>query len=127
MGARAVIVNLAASLSGNGLQKAQKELANVGKSVNSLADKVRSAAGAFVGLQAAQAGGRFLIGSIEQARDLERNMAALNTVFQEVAPQFDNFLKAVRGNRSLTGRSSQGICIPRFGSKAVWLHDAGAG
>jgi hypothetical protein len=93
MSARAIILNLAANLTGKGLQQAQKELANVGKSVNSLADKVKGAAAAFVGLQAAQVGGRFLTGSIEQARDLERNMAGLNTVFKEVAPQFDNFLK----------------------------------
>jgi hypothetical protein len=80
-------------MQGEGLKQAQAEVAKVGDAVTKMSDKVLKAAGAFVSFQTAVGAGRFLLGSIEQARDLERNMFGLETVFGRVAPQFAEFTK----------------------------------
>ena len=93
MGIGPVLVNIAAKFEGSGLQQAQKQIEGVGKAVDTMSDKVLKAAGAFVSFQSAVSAGRFLLGSVEQARDLERNLFGLETVFGRVTPQFAEFTK----------------------------------
>jgi hypothetical protein len=88
-----MFLNVVSTFKGDGINQATRQLGAFGKqtsSFGSILGKVGTALAAFgVATKAIQFGRQ----SIEQARDLERNLYALNTVFDSLAPGMVEFAK----------------------------------
>jgi hypothetical protein len=87
----AIILPILSTFNAAGIKAAQGQLATLGGSLKTLG---KQALGASVGFQALQAAVRFAGDSITQARDLERNMSALGTVFGNLTPRMEAFAKS---------------------------------
>ena len=85
----AIILPLLSTFNAAGIKAAQGQLAGLGKSLKGL---VGPAAVATLGVQALQGAVRFASEAISEARDLERNMAALGTVFGNLEPRMKAFV-----------------------------------
>lgn len=93
MSARALAVNLIAGFSGTGLKTAQEQIQGLGKSVNDLSSKVGKAALSFAAFKGAQIVGDFAAKAVTEARNLERNLAAVDTVFGNLSGTINQFSK----------------------------------
>ena len=93
MSARAIAVNLVAGFTGTGLKTAQEQLQGLGKSVNDLSSKVGKAAISFAAFKGAQVVGDFAARAVTEARNLERNLAAVDTVFGNLSGTINQFSK----------------------------------
>jgi hypothetical protein len=85
----AVILPILSTFNAAGVKSAQASLAGLGKGIQGLAGPI---AGAIGGFNALQASIRFAGEAISEARDLERNMAALGTVFNDLTPRMTKFV-----------------------------------
>lgn len=90
----AIVLPILSTFNAAGVKAAQGQLATLGNSLKALGAK---ALGASVGFQALQGAVRFAGDAITEARDLERNMNALNTVFGNLTPQMEAFAKGAAG------------------------------
>jgi hypothetical protein len=88
---RALNINLVFLLKGKGVDEATKQLKGLGKSFDGLNTKILSAAGAFAAFKAGGALVKFGGAAIDEARDLERNLNGLGTVFEGLTPQMRQF------------------------------------
>lgn len=91
MAKQPIVVTLLAGFKGDGLKTAQKQLQGLGDTVNRLST---SALKAGAGLALAKGWQTFTSvtgDAITQARDLERNLAAVDTVFGGLAPKITEF------------------------------------
>jgi hypothetical protein len=86
----AIILPILSTFNAAGIKAAQGQLAGLGASLKGL---VGPAAAATLGVQALQGAVRFAGDAISEARDLERNMAALGTVFGNITPRMAEFSK----------------------------------
>jgi hypothetical protein len=86
----AIILPILSTFNAAGIKAAQGQLAGLGASLKGL---VGPAAVATLGVQALQGAIRFAGDAITEARDLERNMAALGTVFGNITPRMAEFSK----------------------------------
>ncbi|NBU22810.1 MAG: hypothetical protein EBS38_02705 [Actinobacteria bacterium] len=93
MSMRPVAVNLLAGFSGTGLKTAQEQLQGVGKSFEKLTTRVGKAAVTFAAFKGAQIIGDFAASAVTQARDLERNLIAVDTVFGQLSGTMVEFSK----------------------------------
>lgn len=85
----AIILPILSTFNAAGIKAAQGQLSGLGKSLKGL---VGPAAAATLGVQALQGAVRFAGEAISEARDLERNMAALGTVFGNLEPRMKAFV-----------------------------------
>jgi hypothetical protein len=86
----AIILPLISTFNAAGIKAAQGQLAGLGASLKGI---VGPAAVATLGVQALQGAIKFAGDAITEARDLERNMAALGTVFGNITPRMAEFSK----------------------------------
>jgi hypothetical protein len=86
----AVILPILSTFNAAGIKSAQASLGGLGKSLKGLAGPI---AGALAGFNALQGAINFAGDAISEARDLERNMAALGTVFGNLEPRMATFAK----------------------------------
>jgi phosphoglycolate phosphatase-like HAD superfamily hydrolase len=86
----AIILPILSTFNASGVKAAQGQLAGLGASLKRLAAPAAIAAAGFNALQGAI---RFAGDAVSEARDLERNMAALGTVFTDLTPRMTNFVK----------------------------------
>jgi hypothetical protein len=86
----AIILPILSTFNASGVKAAQGQLAGLGASLKRLAAPAAVAAAGFNALQGAI---RFAGDAVSEARDLERNMAALGTVFTDLTPRMTNFVK----------------------------------
>jgi hypothetical protein len=77
-----------------GIQAARGALGGLNKDFETFAKQAGKAALAFAGVQALMASTRFISQSVEVTQQYERNMLALNQIFQQITPQMDAFNKA---------------------------------
>lgn len=84
----AIILPILSTFNAAGIKAAQGQLAGFGKSLKGL---VGPAAVATLGVQALQGAIKFAGEAVAEARDLERNMAALGTVFGNLEPRMKAF------------------------------------
>jgi hypothetical protein len=84
----AIILPILSTFNAAGVKSAQSSLGALGKSLKGLAAPL---AGAFAGFNALQGAINFAGDAISEARDLERNMAALGTVFGNLEPRMAAF------------------------------------
>jgi hypothetical protein len=86
----AIILPILSTFNAAGVKAAQGQLAGLGASLKKLVGPAALATAAFQGVQMAV---RFAGDAISEARDLERNMAALGTVFGNLEPRMATFAK----------------------------------
>lgn len=91
MAARPILVNVITALSGKGIEDAQKKLTGLGGTLDNLSSKALKAGGAFVAFQGGRVFADFATDAIVQARDLERNIIAVDTVFDEYSQTMRDF------------------------------------
>jgi hypothetical protein len=86
----AIILPILSTFNAGGVKAAQSSLSGLSGTLSSLGKR---AAGAVGGFQALQGAINFAGEAVAEARDLERNMAALATVFTDLTPRMTNFVK----------------------------------
>lgn len=82
-------IPLFSTFNDSGILKAQKALGGLGTSLSSIG---KMATGAIVGFQALHQSIAFISGSVNAARDLQRNMAGLTTIFGTSTGQMQKFV-----------------------------------
>jgi hypothetical protein len=85
----AVILPILSTFNAAGVKSAQNSLSGLGGTLSALGKR---AAGAVAGFQALQGAINFTGDAIAEARDLERNLAALATVFTDLTPRMTTFV-----------------------------------
>ena len=78
-----------------GLNQARNALGGLNQEMDSLAGTIGRAAGAFGAFQVLTSAQQFTLQAIEETQRFERNLLALNQVFEEVAPRMRGFAKEV--------------------------------
>ena len=86
-----VTLPIISSLDARGINGAVKQLGLLGQTVNRISGVFKAATPAILAYQTAQAGLKFAQESVIQARDLERNYAALDTVFGDLSATMRQF------------------------------------
>lgn len=84
-------VNVPITVGIQGIAKTQAQLSQLGKGVSAIGKTAGFAAAGFALFAGAVKAGDFAAQAVAGARDLERNLAGLTTVFENVAPQMKTF------------------------------------
>jgi hypothetical protein len=88
-----MFLNVVSTFKGDGITQATRQLGAFGKQTSSFGSILGKVGGALASFGLATKAIRFGRESIEQARDLERNLFALDTVFDSLAPGMREFAK----------------------------------
>jgi hypothetical protein len=88
-----MFLNVVSTFKGDGIQSATRQLGAFGKSAGGLGSVLGKVGGALASFGIAAKAVQFGRESITAARDLERNLYALNTVFDDLAPGMVEFSK----------------------------------
>jgi hypothetical protein len=88
-----MFLNVVSTFKGDGITSATRQLNAFGRQTSSFGSVLGKAATALASFGLAAKGIQFGRQSIEQARDLERNLYALDTVFDSLAPGMREFAK----------------------------------
>ena len=88
-----MFLNVVSTFKGDGISQATRQLGAFGKQTSSLGSVLGKVATGLASLGLAAKSIQFGRESIEQARDLERNLFALDTVFDDLAPGMREFAK----------------------------------
>jgi len=89
--ARPILVNLVTGLNAKGIEEAQKKLGTLGSRLDKLSTNALKAGAAFAAFQGGRIIADFASDAVVQARDLERNIAALDTVFGGFSQRMRDF------------------------------------
>ncbi len=89
--ARPLLVNILTGFNSKGIEQAQKDLAGLGNRLDKLTGRAIKAGAAFAAFQGGRIIADFAADAVVQARDLERNVAALDTVFGSFAQGMRDF------------------------------------
>jgi hypothetical protein len=92
--ANGILIPLLTSFNGAGIDSARRQLGSLGGSLHGIARAAGIASTAMIGYNAAIGAARFASDAVIQARDFERNMAALSTVFGSLTPTMTKFVQA---------------------------------
>ncbi len=90
-----ILLTIASVFKSAGLNQARTAVAGAGKDFGSLAGQIGKAAGSFAAFQALTSSREFIVQSVEQTQKFERNMLALQQVFESATPTLANFTKQV--------------------------------
>ena len=93
MAGKSVFLTLVSKLKGKGIEEATKDFKKLGGQFEKLNANALKLGASFAALKVGQAGARFIGDSVEQARDLTRNLNGLQTVFEGTTPQMVDFAK----------------------------------
>ena len=105
-------INVPVAVAIQGLAKTRSQLGQLGKGLGAVGKSAGLAAIGFGAFVAGVKGSDFAVRAIAGARDLERNMAGLKTVFEETTPQMEAFSKkAVNLGLSLNEASKSSTFI----------------
>jgi hypothetical protein len=88
-----MFLNIVSTFKGDGIKQATSQLGAFGKEAGSLGSTLGKVGAALAGFGLATKAVKFTSESIDSARDLERNMYSLNTVFGGMAPTMEKFVK----------------------------------
>jgi hypothetical protein len=88
-----MFLNVVSTFKGEGIQQATRQLGAFGKQTSSFGSILGKVGGALAAFGVATKAVQFGRESITAARDLERNLYALNTVFDDLAPGMKTFAK----------------------------------
>ena len=88
-----MFLNIVSTFKGDGIKRAASDLGAFGKQAGNLGSTLGKVGAALAGFGIAAQAVKFTSESIDSARDLERNMYSLNTVFGAMTPTMDKFVK----------------------------------
>jgi hypothetical protein len=88
-----MFLNIVSTFKGDGIKQATSQLGAFGKEAGSLGSTLGKVGATLAGFGLATKAVKFTSESIDSARDLERNMYSLNTVFGGMAPTMEKFVK----------------------------------
>jgi hypothetical protein len=88
-----MFLNVVSTFKGEGIQQATRQLGAFGKQTSSFGSILGKVGGALASFGVATKAIQFGREAITSARDLERNLYALNTVFDDLAPGMNQFAK----------------------------------
>jgi len=88
-----MFLNIVSTFKGDGIKQATSDLGAFGKQAGNLGSTLGKVGAALAGFGLAAKAVKFTSESIDSARDLERNMYSLNTVFDGFAPTMEKFTK----------------------------------
>jgi hypothetical protein len=88
-----MFLNIVSTFKGDGIKQATSDLGAFGKQAGNLGSTLGKVGAALAGFGLAAKAVKFTSESIDSARDLERNMYSLETVFDEFAPTMEKFVK----------------------------------
>jgi len=88
-----MFLNVVSTFKGDGITQATRQLGAFGKQTSSFGSILGKVGGALASFGLATKAIQFGRESIEQARDLERNLFALDTIFDDLAPGMREFAK----------------------------------
>ena len=91
MANKSAFINLVARLKGKGIEEATKDFKKLGGQFDKLNKNALRLGASFAALKVGQAGMRFVGDSVEQARDLTRNLNGLQTVFKGTTKDMVDF------------------------------------
>jgi|11_taG_2_1085331.scaffolds.fasta_scaffold00664_14 hypothetical protein len=93
MAGKSVFLTLVSKLKGKGIEEATKDFKKLGGQFEKLNRNALKLGASFAALKVGQAGARFIGDSVEQSRDLTRNLNGLQTVFEGTTSQMVDFAK----------------------------------
>jgi hypothetical protein len=88
-----MFLNIVSTFKGDGIKQATSQLGAFGSVAGGLGSTLGKVGAAIAGFGLAAKGVQFTSQSIDSARDLERNMYSLNTIFDGMAPTMEKFVK----------------------------------
>jgi hypothetical protein len=88
-----MFLNIVSTFKGDGLAAATRQLGSFGSQATSFGSTLGKVGATLASFGLAAKAVEFTKTSIDSARDLERNMYSLNTVFGDMAPQMESFAK----------------------------------
>jgi hypothetical protein len=88
-----MFLNVVSTFKGEGITQANRQLSAFGKQTSSFGSILGKAAGALASFGLAAKGIQFGREAITEARDLERNLFALDVIFGDLAPKMTQFTK----------------------------------
>jgi hypothetical protein len=88
-----MFLNIVSTFKGDGLAAATRQLGAFGSQANSFGSTLGKVGATLASFGLAAKAVEFTKTSIDSARDLERNMYSLNTIFGDMAPQMESFAK----------------------------------
>jgi hypothetical protein len=88
-----MFLNIVSTFKGDGIKQAASSLGAFGKEAGNLGSTLGKVGAALAGFGLASKAVKFTSESIDSARDLERNMYSLDTVFGGMAPTMEKFVK----------------------------------
>ncbi len=88
---RNINIDIVLGLSGKGIDEAVRDTQKLGKNIKSLSGTAIKAAAAFAVFRGGQLFGQFAKEAVSDATQLERNIAAVGSIFGEVAPEMLQF------------------------------------
>jgi hypothetical protein len=88
-----MFLNIVSTFKGDGISAATRQLGAFGSAAGGLGSTLGKVGALIAGFGLAAKGIEFTKSSIDSARDLERNMFSLNTIFDNMAPQMESFAK----------------------------------
>jgi ribosomal protein L9 len=88
-----MFLNIVSTFKNDGIAAATRQLGAFGSQAGSLGSTLGKVGGALASFGIAAKAVQFTSQSIDSARDLERNMYSLNTVFGNLSPQMEQFTK----------------------------------
>jgi predicted ribosomally synthesized peptide with SipW-like signal peptide len=88
-----MFLNIVSTFKGDGIKQATSDLGAFGKQAGNLGSTLGKVGAALAGFGLAAKAVKFTSESIDSARDLERNMYSLDTVFEGMAPTMEKFVK----------------------------------
>jgi hypothetical protein len=88
-----MFLNIVSTFKGDGISAATRQLGAFGSATSSFGSTLGKVGAALASFGIASKAVEFTKTSIDSARDLERNMYSLNTIFGDMAPQMESFAK----------------------------------
>jgi hypothetical protein len=88
-----MFLNIVSTFKGDGIKQATSQLGAFGSAAGGLGSTLGKVGAALAGFGLAAKAVKFTSESIDSARDLERNMYSLDTVFEGMAPTMEKFVK----------------------------------
>jgi hypothetical protein len=88
-----MFLNIVSTFKGDGIAAATRQLGAFGSAAGGLGSTLGKVGAALAGFGVASKAVQFTNTSIDSARDLERNLFSLNTVFGDLSPQMEQFTK----------------------------------
>jgi hypothetical protein len=88
-----MFLNIVSTFKGDGIAAATRQLGAFGSATGGLGSTLGKVGAALAGFGVASKAVQFTNTSIDSARDLERNLFSLNTVFGNLSPQMEQFTK----------------------------------